>query len=283
MYSEPILFLSITQMEPTSVFVKSLLTTKIKVKPHLLGKNIDSVITKRLQSKLEGICSQYGYIRPQSIDLYKYSMGLIQPLSLNGDVEYIVQFHADVCNPSKGSIIKGKVMNINRFGFLIHAFTESDKTIDKTVSFLEIIVAKTLMSGSDVDIDIIDIGDTVYVELMDRKFELNHRKISGVGKIINYSNVNVKERSIKLLSEDIADKLELDESEAEEDEVEEDEEEEDAREEEEDVEEVDSKNDPEQEGESDALSEVISDFDDYDDDDNKSDDGFFSDESEVAQ
>ena len=67
-------------MASSDIFARSLLVTKIKLKPHLVAKNVDKMLLRRLQNKMEGVCSHYGYIKPGSIKIYKYSMGMIPGL-----------------------------------------------------------------------------------------------------------------------------------------------------------------------------------------------------------
>lgn len=163
-------------------FIKTLLTDKVKIQPRMICKNIQTIIHKILVNKFEGICSYHGYIKNSSIKISKISLGQVQAFSLNGDVIYTVSYHAEVCNPSIGSIVKARVVNMNKFGIL----AECGITVDnRHVPILEIIVAKnTVDIASDIDFASITNGEDLFIEILGKKFELNDKKISIVGKII---------------------------------------------------------------------------------------------------
>lgn len=180
-------------MENDTIFVKSLLTDKVKIQPKLLNKNVDALILATLKSKFEGKCTHHGYIRPNSISIVKCSMGHVIAVSLNGDVSYNVQFTAAVCNPSIDAIIAAKVLNTNKFGIL----AEYGITLQngETVPVLEIIVAKNALdANSSVDFESIKIGDTINVMVLGKKYELNDQKISVIGKIITSTDIKFENK-----------------------------------------------------------------------------------------
>jgi hypothetical protein len=103
-------------------------------------------------------------------------------VSLNGDIIYNVQFYASVCNPSVGSIVQAKVINTNKFGIL------AECTIllrNENVPILEIIIAKSSIDENNtVNIENIKPHDLITIEVLGKKYELNDKKISVVGKIM---------------------------------------------------------------------------------------------------
>ena len=171
-------------MENYDIFVRVLLTDKVKLRPHQISSKLKDNLLDSLRAKFEGFCSYHGYIRPDSIDIFKYSMGYIQALSLNGDVEYTVNYYADVCNPSIGSIVHTKVVNTNKFGILTHT---GIKTNDgKFLPILEIVVARNMINAqNDKNADDIKIGDELHVEILGKKYELMDKKISVIARIID--------------------------------------------------------------------------------------------------
>lgn len=242
-------------METTDIFTRVLLTDRIKIKPSLLGKNIKNVLQTILVTKYEGRCSHHGYIRSQSISIYKYSVGVIVASSLNGDIQFVVQFYADVCNPLVGSIIKAKVVNANKFAILVECSVNGQ-------GVLEVIIAKQANTfSSDVDLNLLNKDDIVNVQILGRKYELNDRKISCLGKIVKDAATgpqNAHDQQYDEENEDNEDEELIDEEEEEE---EEEEKEEDDPEEDEDPEE----DDEEEEVEAEDI-EVDDDGGDADDD-----------------
>lgn len=165
-----------------NIFVKTVLMDKVKVKPKLLNRNMKNLLSAILKTKYEGKCSHFGYIRPDSIQILKYSLGQVLSISLNGDVQYVVQFTALVCNPSINTIVEAKVVNTNKFGILAECYLQHNQ---QKVPILEIIAAKNNQDTSDVDLEKIRQGDTIHIQIMGKKFELNDLKISAIGKIVN--------------------------------------------------------------------------------------------------
>jgi DNA-directed RNA polymerase subunit E'/Rpb7 len=174
-------------MDNHDIFVRTLLLDKVKIKPMFISANIKEHILTHLRSKFEGICSHHGYIKPHSIDIFKYSLGYIQALSLNGDVEYTVNYYADVCNPSVGSIVFTQIVNTNKlFGALAQTGYKNDQTF---VPILEIVIPKKMVNTQhDQNVDDFKIGDQLHVEILGKKFELSDKKICAIGRIVNTNN-----------------------------------------------------------------------------------------------
>ena len=162
-------------------FITALITSKVKLHPALVTKQFQGHLLQKLRHTFEGKCTQHGYIKPKSIDIVKVSCGLIKDVTLNGDTLYHVSFNAEICNPVIGSILSAKVINTNMFGIL----AESGLNIDgKFYPIVEIIVAKN-NGTTNVNLDKINVGDNINVEVMGKKYELNDTKITVIGKVVN--------------------------------------------------------------------------------------------------
>lgn len=170
----------------SKVFTRTLLNDHIKIHPKLIGKNTPTVTLEKLREKLEGKCSKHGYIKKDSIEIYKVSPGRIELVGLNGYAQYSIYFYAEVCNPLVGSIVKCTVANINKFGILAEAGFYSNSEF---INVLEIIIAKNSVNiVSDIDLEKIQIGDEIIVEILGKKYELESTKISIVGRVIKDIN-----------------------------------------------------------------------------------------------
>jgi DNA-directed RNA polymerase subunit E'/Rpb7 len=157
-----------------NIFMRMMLNDKVKLEPAFLSKKYREEVLRRLKLRLEGVCSRHGYIKPNSIQLHKVCMGKVELISLNGNVVFDVFFYADICNPLIGSVVKSKVLNVNKFGILAEA-----------EGVVEIIIAKNSVGiQSEIDLNKIRIGDEVLVEVVGKKFELNDKKISLIGRIV---------------------------------------------------------------------------------------------------
>lgn len=166
-----------------TILFDSVLTDKIKLKPIQLGKNMKDILLYHIQKKFQGTCSQHGYILENSISIIKYSAGKIIDLSLNGDIEYLVTYKGVVCNPVIGSVIDAKVINKNKFGLL----AKTELTYNKMkYDILEIIVPDHICTF----VADYEIGNNCKIEILGKKFELNDKKISVIGKITREEKVN---------------------------------------------------------------------------------------------
>ena len=171
-------------MAANDIFVRTLLKDKVKLRPSQISKDIARYLTSILKSRYEGVCSHHGYIKPDSIELYKHSLGTVLAVSLNGDVEYQVQYYASVCNPSIGRVVKATVQNMNKFGVLAHTGVTVN---NQFIPVIEIIIARAMDSnGADVEspLDALKRGDVINVQIAGKKFQLNEKKISAVGRLI---------------------------------------------------------------------------------------------------
>jgi DNA-directed RNA polymerase subunit E'/Rpb7 len=164
-------------MENNDIFIRSLLSDKVKLFPSQLDKNVRKYILKTLQKKYEGVCSNHGYIQRESVEIHKVAMGSVLAVSLNGYVEYKVQYYADICNPTLNSVIHSKIVNSNKFGFLAHTGIRENGVF---VPMLEIILPRNTVPPNMQ----IEIGDEVWCEVVGKKFELGDHRICIVGKLV---------------------------------------------------------------------------------------------------
>lgn len=169
-----------------NIFQNMLLNEKIKLEPQLLTKNYREVLKHILNKKIGNKCTKYGYIKSDSLKIYKVNPGEIEQSSLNGYCIYNVYFYADLCNPYSGQYIEAKINNINTFGILaLSGYVGGD---DKFTTVLEIIITKDKNNKnitSSVDIDNLNINDSIIIEVIGKKFQLGDLKIQIVGKVVD--------------------------------------------------------------------------------------------------
>lgn len=160
-----------------NLFIHALLNDRVKLKPRQVTKEFETHIFAKLKQTFEGRCTYHGYIKIDSIEIVKVSCGMVKDITLNGDTIYNVSYYADVCNPVVGSIISVRVVNTNMFGIL----AEKSVIINNTsYSILDVIVAK----NNNNELDKIKVGNTINVEIIGKKYELEDKKITVIGKIV---------------------------------------------------------------------------------------------------
>lgn len=167
------------------LFIPIKFKTTISLKPNEINKNFENTILTKLKSNLENICSKHGFIKKNSIKIIKRSIGSFKQQHFNGNIIFNIQCIAEICNPAQGSIIKCKVKAKNNLGILAEGYYEN-------IVILEIIIPK-ISAGiqSEVNIDTINIGDEIKIEVCGKKYQLFDKKISIIGRIIKNKNENI--------------------------------------------------------------------------------------------
>lgn len=161
------------------LFIPIRFRTSIQLAPNELQDDFTSTVLVKLKSNLEGVCSRFGYIRPNSIEIVRRSAGHFVKQHFNGHICYDVVCKAEVCNPPQGAIFKAIVRNKNAMGLL------AESTIDGDTPVLDVIVPKRAAGiNSEVDIENVQIGDEIYIAVQGKRYQLNDKKISVIGKAV---------------------------------------------------------------------------------------------------
>lgn len=161
-------------------------TDNVKIHPRDITNDMSKSILDVLKKQKEGICSNHGFIKKDSIQLCEIGPGKVELTSFHGYINYTVKYSAQVCNPVKDDIVSATVQNINNFGILCTS-TVSDETV------LEIIVPKHSPAiVSSINLENVKYGDNVMVQIIGKKYQLYNKKISIIGKIVvDHSTVSI--------------------------------------------------------------------------------------------
>ena len=162
----------------SKLFMPIKFNTTVILTPKELNKNFDNTIISKIKSTLENNCSKHGFIKKDSIKVIKRSAGYFKESHLNGNGAYDLSCIAEICNPTQDSVIKCVIKAKNNLGLRAIGTFED-------MSILEVIIPR-ITSGiqSEVNIDDVNIGDTVNVRVCGKKFTLYDKMISIIGKII---------------------------------------------------------------------------------------------------
>ena len=190
------------------MFMPIKFNTTIILIPNELTRDFDRTIINKVKNTLENCCSKHGYIKKDTIKIIKRSAGYFKESHLNGNVAFDISCIAEICNPSQDSVIKCEIIANNNLGLRAIGMYED-------MAILEVCIPK-ITSGiqSEVNIDNINIGDIVNVQVCGKKFTLYDKMISIIGKIIKDKDdvIEVKEVDEDDLSIDEEEDSELDES-----------------------------------------------------------------------
>jgi hypothetical protein len=164
------------------IFVPIRFRTSVQLAPHEMHQHFVDVLYQKLKNNLEGICSRFGYIRPGSIEIVRRSAGNFVKQHFNGHIRFEMLCKAEVCNPPQDMVLKAVVRNKNVMGLLAESFVEIE---DKSIPVLDIIVPKRAAGiASEIDLDKVEIGDEIYVSVQGKRFQLNDKKISIIGRAV---------------------------------------------------------------------------------------------------
>jgi DNA-directed RNA polymerase subunit E'/Rpb7 len=190
----------------SDLFIPIKFNTNVQLKPNELGPNLEEIIYNKLRINLENMCSKHGYIKKGSIKIMKRSIGQIKMPHFNGNVSYDLLCIAEICNPAQGSIVKCKVKAKNSMGILAEGFYED-------VPILQIIVPK-ISAGiqSEINIDTLNVGDNIQIEVCGKKFLLYDKHISIVGKAIKDRSIENNKQEEEEIIKDVTDIVDADET-----------------------------------------------------------------------
>ena len=124
-------------------------------------KSVDSILTERLVGKLEGKCSEHGFVMPGTIKILSRSMGYYSPNNYTGDTNYYVKAEATVINNVDELQIIADVIRKNKMGLYAN-FKDA----------LRIIVPRDLSIGNE-EFESVQIGDKIEIMLKKSKFQVN--------------------------------------------------------------------------------------------------------------
>ena len=170
----------------TELFIPIKFRTTIILSPNEINNNFESLILNKLRSNYESICSKYGYIKKNTIKIIKRSVGTLKKEHFNANIYFDVICIAEICNPAQGSIIKCKVKAKNSLGLLAEGYYDN-------IPILQIIIPK-ISAGiqSEINIDTINIGDEIKIEVCGKKYQLFDKHISIIGRAIKNKNEFIK-------------------------------------------------------------------------------------------
>lgn len=164
--------------------------THIQLSPMELTSQFDEVIKIKMKNNLEGVCSRFGYIKPGSLHIVKRSAGLFGKQHFNGYIRFDLVCKGEACNPPQGLIVEAVVKNKNALGLL----AESSMNINgEKIPVLDIIIPKKSNGiSSEINIDDVQIGDSIHVMVMGKRYQLNDTNISIIGRAVKQPIVAMK-------------------------------------------------------------------------------------------
>lgn len=133
--------------------------------------SFDNIILKTLKTEVGNKCIRHGYIKIDSINIIKRTIGTINSSRLDGSINYDISYSADVCCPTKGQIIECEVKNKNKMGIM------AEKK--------PIIVVVARKNNETDEFSNYDIGDKIKIQIVGSRFDLYDDTITAIGDIVD--------------------------------------------------------------------------------------------------
>ena len=153
------------------VYMTNLLTRKIHLPFHNIGKHIKDTLEKIIKSQIEGKCSIEGFVKPNSTKVLTYSSGIL----VENYVMFEVMFECLVCCPVEGMVIKCNVKNMTQAG--IRALINEEK------SPVVIYVSRD-HHYNNTYFNSIKENDEITIRVIGQRYELNDEHVSIIGEIV---------------------------------------------------------------------------------------------------
>ena len=162
---------------------KQMLTQTLSIPAKEITGNLDVIIKNNLKDRLEGICSEVGYILPESINIIKRNIGMIQTRNNKSEISYLINYSADVLSPSEGEIYEVYVNNINKMGVISYIKLNDSDTHE--TSPLIIMIPKDFMDSSILNIEDLHIGQRLKVIIVGSRIKIYSDKIQVVARPVS--------------------------------------------------------------------------------------------------
>ena len=128
-------------------------------------KAIDEYLMSKIKKKYCNKCNHMGYVN-ENIEIINRSIGKLKPSHFNGSIYYNIQVIFNICVPLIGSHIKCKIVGKNDAGVLCEA------------------PPLKIMLCSDIDdLDGLEVGEDVVVEVLNYKVVINESNIKVLGRL----------------------------------------------------------------------------------------------------
>lgn len=174
---------TVAKKKDKGIYMRSLITKKVCLPINMIGSNIKENLEKSIAKQIEGKCIAEGYIRQNSTEIVTFSSGLLKDSYVN--FEIVIQ--CMICCPVEGMLIDCEIKNITKAG--LRAETKEE------ISPVVIFIARDHHYSSEL-FNNVNEGDDIKIRVIGQRFELNDKKISIIGELVDRSRM----KSVKKFS-----------------------------------------------------------------------------------
>jgi len=158
---------------PMSIFYPQVIQLRETIKPfEIAGKDIDTLLLKKIRKKIGNRCIRQGYVDENSIRILSRTIGKINTAHFNGEIYYNIKCEANICLASQGDKVRCKIIGKNKTG------------IACKLKPLQIIVPASQMEDKSV-MERLNKDDEIIVEIIKSRWELDQAWVDVVGRFIS--------------------------------------------------------------------------------------------------
>ena len=171
-------------MSSSKIYSKVLLSEKIHVNFKSINSNIYTTLEKIIKNKVEGICIDEGFVKPESVKLISYSSGELYANYVSFDIAY----ECLVANTVESMTFDCIVKSITKVGLRAE--------INDTISPLIIFVARDHHYDNEL-FSKINENDIINVRVLGQRYELNNKFISVIAELIDINNYKTSKAELE--------------------------------------------------------------------------------------
>lgn len=174
-------------MSNSSIYNKVLLTHKINIDFKLMNENSKNLLVlfeKIIKKKVEGLCINEGFIKPNSVNVLSYSSGELY----SNYATFNVNYECHITNPLESMTIDCKVKSITKVGLKCE--------IDDVTSPFIIFVARDHHYNNE-QFSKINENDIISVRVIGKRFELYDKYISVIAELNEINNNETIKNELK--------------------------------------------------------------------------------------
>ncbi len=157
-------------MEQTAIFEEKITLSPLDLRADVTS--FDSILLDKLSKKMEGRCSQHGYVLPKSLKMLSRSLGYAEKGRFTGDFMYYVKAQGQVLNPPEGIVLEGEVVRKNKMGLYV--------ILNDAI---RVMIPRDLHIGND-EFDSVEQNDMIEFEIKKSQFQVNDSHILSVGMFL---------------------------------------------------------------------------------------------------
>jgi len=173
-------------MVDKNIFYSTVIWNRILITADDINKSLDDTIHNILVENNEGKCVREGFIKEDSIKLLKRSVPYVYGNQMNGKLYVDVLYETEICCPMRGNIIECNIEKVNKLGILASSGP------------LSIIVARDFHKNKELFKGLKE-NTSITIEIIDKKFNINEKKISVIAKIhTDSSKQDVEEDEVNI-------------------------------------------------------------------------------------